>query len=478
MAIYRPRMAAVLHVPVAGSPEEREAQNAGDGPSITLPVRVKAAELEINDHNRADELRLTLNWHSVGLDPRLVRNATVDFYLGEADDDGHWEPSRRDLRFCGAVFNPQRHSGEDEPYELDLKSLDYTDFFLRAKPFGSSGIPDMTQTLDDAWRRIVSQTPGAGVLADRLLWIGDAPDRVQELRDVLNGKQRKLQNAPFPKLGDAVSERFRKLARVATKPDTDAWAVWQQCVGMLGLISWIDRDWCVVSTATNYYTETDPPVFAWGLNVAKLSEGSEAFFRKGILLTAFDPIRGRAIEARYPEKSPRTAVEKRRVKAHKGGDEADVLKEAEWEAFAVQGTNNPEILLVQARRVYEERSRQELQGTLITKKMRVDTASGKSFDVLDLRQGDDIKILFNANERDALLALPDLWSRVFYLQDRGYGSDVALILAKNIDSLAMYSSTFHVRRILHRFQIEEDSGTYETEITYTNRITTRGDRIG
>lgn len=468
--IYRPQVAAVLNVPVAGSPSERQVQgNQNSGQAVRLPVKVASAELELNDHNKADELRLTLDWHAVGLDVRLIRHATVEFYIGQVGSDWNWTPTRQDLRFVGVVVDAERHSSEGDAYEVDLRALDYTDFFLRAKPFGSSGIPDYSQTLDDAWRRVVSQTPGADVLANRLLWIGDDASRVQALHDALAGKTTGFQNATFPRLGKAVSDRFAKLAKVPTKPDTDAWAVWQQTVGMLGLISFIDRDYCVVTTATNYYTETNPPVMVWGKNISKLSESAQPMFRKGILLTSFDALRGQTIEARFhPDPF------KPRAKGHRAGVNAELAKTEEWDVFAVPGITSPEVLYVMAQRVYEEHSRQELQGTLVTGEMQTVTDTGSAFDLLELRAGDDIRVRFNDSERDALVRLPDVVTRFEYLHEQGYQDDVAQILARNFDALKYFDSQMHVRRVLHRISLFDDSGSYETEITYLNKINTKG----
>jgi hypothetical protein len=484
--IYRPRVAAILSVPVAGSPSERQEQgNADSGQAVRLSVKVASAELELNDHNRADELRLTLDWHAVGLDVRLIRNATVEFYIGQADDFGQWTPTRRDLRFVGVVADSERHSAEGDPYQVDLRCLDYTDFFLRARRFGSKGIPDFSQTLDDAWRRIVSQTPGADVLRDRLLWIGDDSSRVQELRDVLSGKLGGMQNAPFPRLKSAVADRFAKLAKVPTKPETDAWAVWQQTIGMLGLISWVDRDYVVVSTSTNYYTETNAPVMVWGKNIKKLSESAQPIFRKGILLTSFDALTGHTIEARFhPDPFKPTA------KGHRAGVNAELAKAEEWEAFAVPGITSPEILYLMAQRVHSEYTRQELQGTLVTGEMRTSTDASQQlsrfasqperadFDLLELRAGDDIRVKFNDSDRDALLSLPDTVRRFEYLHEQGYSDDVAQILARNIESLKFFDTQFHVRRVLHRIEYNGDSGTYESEITYLNKISTGGADVG
>src|SRR5579883_827037 len=168
MSLYRPRALAVLSVPTAGTTQDKQSAAADPTTAFTFPVRVRRAQLESNDHNHADTLKLSAEWRDTGADPRILGNATVDFYLGDAPDNGPWRPARGDIRFCGIATRVTRAAREGDGFTVDLEFQDFTRLFLAAKPFGSSGIPDYSQTLDDAWRRIVSQTPGAAVLADRL----------------------------------------------------------------------------------------------------------------------------------------------------------------------------------------------------------------------------------------------------------------------------------------------------------------------
>jgi len=77
---------------------------------------------------------------------------------------------------------------------------------------------------------------------------------------------------------------------------------------MLGLISFIDVDRCVVTTATDYYSAMRPAVLVWGSNLARLSERRDIHFaNKGIAVRSFDPITGRTIEALWPPQGQATS---------------------------------------------------------------------------------------------------------------------------------------------------------------------------
>ncbi len=287
-------MAAVLRVAQMGSPSDRATQ-ATDDQLISFPVRVRRAWWESNDHKHADVLRMTAEWRSAGADPRLLSSATVQFYLGSADEHGDWTPGQGTLRFIGTLVRPRRVARESEGFVAELEFQDYTSFFLRAK-LPPEGIPDYSQSLDDAWARICDNTgyldPGG---SSKII------STVSALRDRLTPVGQLAQGA-LPSLGKAAAPRFARLgARVPVKPGADAWAAWQQCVGMCGLISFIRKDQCIVTLAQDYYSDQNPPRLVWGRNILEMSEARSADLAgKGVGVTSFEPLTNRTLEGFYP----------------------------------------------------------------------------------------------------------------------------------------------------------------------------------
>lgn len=446
-------MAALLAIPK----RERRAEDlitspapgSGDGGDIVyLTVPIRSLRHESNDHNHADEVSLSLDLMTVGgLDPRLLRNAVVNVYVGNADEFGYWLPSAENLRFAGLAKRVRRKRGGEDAPTIEIDALDFTTCFLEAKPFGSSGVPDYSQRLDDAWKRIVSQTPGAQALADRL--------ELEGLSD-------------FPQLGKAVAARFRRLGKVPTRPQTDAWAVWQQCVGMLGLISYVDRQRVVVTTATNLYTSEAPPRLIWGRNVLSMEEERDAALAaKGVGVTSFDPLTGTTLEALWPQVGdPR--VKRKGGRAAAGQDAIRASEERDY--FSYYGVTDAEVLLEIAKRVYEERSRQELQGRLTTAEMFTETIDERSFDLLSLRAGDTIRVEVEQELKSTIASMRSESERVEFLVEHGYVREVAEILAANADDVALTDPTMHVKRVQTSFSVDADGGSFEIEIEYCNRI--------
>lgn len=442
-------MFATLEVPIYGTREERN-RMAKATETVTLPLRPTNAELELNSHNQADGLELTVDWFDAGADPRIIDDGVVRFYAG--DSGGYLEgvPEPANCRFIG-VLREIATSRTVDKAQVHLSCVDYTKLFLEAKPFGSLGIPNYDMTLREAWQTVVSQTPGAEVLASRIRFEGG-----------VTGSE---------KLAVAVSARFAKLAQVPAHPKTDAWAVWQQCVGMLGLVSFIRLDECIVTTATNLYTEEDAPMLIWGKNVLEWHESRiAAQSRKGILLTSFDPETGKTIEAFYPPQAEKEKTKVKRMPASTvSGSQPAPIKDEDREVLQFSAVAEPGQLAKLAQQIYEERSRQELEGSVVTEEMGVETERQNEFDMLGIHAGASIRVQCKPEEQTHLNNLPE-GERVEYLVARGYTREVAGLLVRGMSDLHRLESKFYVKRARVSMDVDGDSGRFSADIEYINRI--------
>jgi hypothetical protein len=448
-------MAAVLRVPEMGAPVERATQ-ASDDNLVSFPIRIRRAFWESNDHQHADVLRLTAEWRDAGADPRLLSSATVQFYLGNADERGQWSPGADTLRFIGTLVRARRIAREGEGFTVELEFQDFTSFFLRAK-LPPEGVPDYSQSLSDAWARICDNT---GYLDPN--GSSTIVSTVSALRDRLMPVGQLAQGA-LPSLGSAAAPRFARLgARVPVKPGADAWAVWQQCVGMCGLISFIRKDQCIVTLAQDYYSDQNPPRLVWGHNILEMSESRSADLAgKGIGVTSFDPLTNRTLESFYPPLG--SAAQKRAVSS--GGAQSQ-----HYEMFPYTGITDQATLDGLARRIWEERSRQELEGQLTTAEMFTDTVSGDSFDLLTLGPGDALRVEFEEKDKEALRSIPTVEGRIAYLMARGYADGVAELIAKDADAFAGAPPEFCVKRVTADLQTDGESGSFDLQVSYANRI--------
>lgn len=472
--IYRPRMAASIRVPIVGSIQERIAM-AEDDSVVELPMRVHTGAYVRNDHNHADSCKLIAEWFDAGIDPRIFSSCTCRFWLGNAADDGTWQPNDADLRFAGVVTRVGRiMQNEGSGFTVELDFDDYTAFFLESKPFPPEGVPDFSQTLSQAWARICDHTGPIGDDGQILSTVGALRDRI-----VFRGK------ASDVLVGKGVPVRFQKIGKVVPKADTDAWSVWQQVVGAVGLVSFMHLDQCIVTTMTDYYTSVAPPVLVFGQNIAAIEETRDIKFSgKGIGLTSFDPLTGTTIESLWPPVGDKRVKRKKvgasraskstasRAKPKPAPTQDQVRKSEDREYFDVPGVTDQSVLDTYAERVWEERSRQELEGTVTTGEMVVERTDGTAFDILGLAGGDALRIEFDPEHIFEIGQLTDFDARVARAVDLGYSEQVAEVVARNLGEFAKLDSIFHVKSLSVHAETAStsDDGQFRVEIHFVNRI--------
>ena len=139
--------------------------------------------------------------------------------------------------------------------------------------------------------------------------------------------------------------------------------------------------------------------------------------------------------------------------------------------------HDPDALLEAAKSAYEQRSRQELEGTIATAEMFVDTTRDRAFDLhgpLGRRQRADSSS--TRTDRIALVnaKLPNEFLSIVYLMDRGYSKDVATLMVRNMSDFALLDPVFYVKSVRTTIDQEGD-GMFEIEINYVNRIVVSGD---
>ena len=451
--IYRPRMACRLQVPTFAD---------GRDDTVSIPMRIRRATVEYNDHNHADTLSVLGQWRDVGVDPRFLKNATVELWMGNADERGDFIPSDANLRFIGVMTRPRRVAKESGGFEVELELHVYTELFLAQKPFPSRGAPSFSDTLPDAWRKICDHVGPMGDDGEIQSSVSVLAERI-EFRGGID---------PSITLGKAVAARFAKLASVPIKANTDAWAVWQQCVGMLGLISFIDRDRCIVTTSTEHYTADTAPRMIWGQNILELEESTNAKFSdKGVAITSFDPLTGTTLEAFYPTPGDKRINRKRPAAQGKHSKPKEQpFPSDRYDFFEYHGVTEIAQLEAIARRAWEERSRQELEGSLHTAEMFAKSVSKETIDLMTLRAGDAVRVVIDPYDKEALASVGSGPERIAYLMDRGYGREVADLIVRNMKAMNALDPVFHVTRARTTLETTGDSGKFEIEIAYHNRI--------
>jgi len=468
MPVYKPRVAVRLYVPDVGTPSERVQQEDDASKVTALDCRAWRVHLNANSLNEADECEVMLSYDDAGLDPRILRNAEMYVWIDDVADE--LVPTANNLRFMGIACDVERAFSGSSGKSVRVRALDYTTLFLASKNYPASGVPDFSQTLPEAWARICDNTGYYDLASKKIV------STVQRLRDRIDITG---DIDPSITLGAAVSPRLAKIGKLQVRQGSDAWAVWQTAVGSLGLVSFIRGDRVIVTTATDYYTADDPPRLIWGKNVVEISEVRDvnSLSSKNVGIESFDPLTGKTIEAFWP---PLSYVQggkgqKKKLAASAMGQAVGV-KASDYEIFDCPvPTTDPAVAELVARRIWEERSRQELMGHLKTAEMFVSTPSGGVFDLLSLQGGDRIRVEIERSGLTIVQRLDSLQDRQSAIKDMGYSDQMADYIARNLDAITRLPPEFQVHSVSTTLETQNaEGGTYEQEIRYLNRIDVSG----
>ncbi len=459
---YAPRAAVRLEVPKTNSTTE----------TVVITPSVISATWSRNNHLEADELTVVMGWEESGCDPRLLKNATVEFYIWDDIRQEHFdindrEKSKQFLRFAGICTKAHRKLSA-EMSEVTMSFHDYTSLFIHMKPFPTAGLPEYGDTLKQIWEKICDHTGFRDPSNDQKII-----SSVAALREHLNTDRLFADQEEFG-LGKIVPERFLKIARPSIPQGANAWEAWQWCVGSLGLVSYISGNECIVMTTTEHYRVTDAPVLLYGENILDFEETADTSISgKGILLKSFNHLTRQTLEAVYPLPGDERLKLKQSVAnaAASGKGVIDInAVSGDYMEFAYHGIQTQEALDIRAKEAYEEFSRQQMEGTLKTCEMAVEGDNGEIFDILDLQANDTIQVQIDPDIKN--FATAD--EAYHYMVDvLGYNDGLAQIIAQNVSAVEFQSPIFHVTSM----NVEYADGSCNIEIKFHNLVNNIGKNI-
>jgi hypothetical protein len=463
MRTYRPRCAAELEVPVFGKTSEIDEQAAGLN-TVKLDVRIRSFRLELNDHNHADVLRIEGESKDIGVDPRFLKNATIRFWLDDIGTNPSLTKTAANLLFAGVCVTVHRTAHEGTGFSVDMEFHDYTAFYIAQKPYVVEGAPLLSMSIRDAWQMICDNT-GFFDRSNKSI-----RSNVSQLKDAIQLKVKSQSTITLDTpIGKGIPKRFTALgARVPVGKSDTAWDVWNKTVGPLGLITYFSGVDLVVADTTEYYAIDEAPIMVWGSNIAEADDNANCgMVQKGVGLVGFNPTLG-VLESFWPPPGD-PLFKVKRTRARAAGDNTMDLQSDQYEMYEYNYIQNQEELDALAQRAFEERARQEYEGTIKTYEMSVETASGDQFNLLHLRAGAAIRIELDRFDKSALAGMT-FTDRVDYLLDIGYSGQMAVLIASNADAFTELRNVFHVKRNC----IAMNESSFTVDITYCNYIDVRG----
>ena len=429
--------------------------------TYTISVVPKRVRVDINSYTEADTFDMDVDYKTFPFDPRGIRSCQVSIHMQNMEkltgSDGKpviIAPSKDNAIFLGFA-DVSKMNLDETSRTVNLTGRDYTGLYI------DQIWPGETVALTLPVDRVIASIIG------RLKATGDITVDNRTGSPVLP-----ILAAFYPDFG-ALSGK-----RNARKKET-YWDVIQDICAKAGLISYIELDKLVITKPRTLYNDQATAAMAYGKNLKNLEITRNFGKQKGFNIVVRSII-GKTVETVEIPKDSKTLPGAgdyiRLPKQTTNGAQIDPNQEeaiAPVIAFSVANVRDRSHLISIGEGIFEEMSRQQLEGRFSTSDMQAPLNSDRPllgdaqcFDLLKLRNGSPIQISIENSDLKKIQTESSLAEKAQYLAERGYDKNVALILAKTLGKL---TTPFYTRAV--QFSLDSTSG-FNVDVDFVNFIDT------
>jgi hypothetical protein len=327
----------------------------------------------------------------------------------------------------------------------------------------------------------------------------------------------------LPTLAELSGSKDALAGQKNTRKKRSYWDHIQELIENSGLIAYVSIDKLIITKPRNLYNRDDAKIFIYGRNLSSLEFSRKLGRQKGFNVRAvsLNVEAKEIVEAKIPEEATeewcksigvkREPILLPTLKAHgpsssqsqatgiKTSDTANNLTppnniagaqtEAENEVapyftFRIKDIAKKEQLVVIGQKLFEELGRQQIEGKLSTKEMKVMKKTGPPFKITNFRVGAPIEVTIDQGDVAGVQAivhekiivkgkdadegrkqLETKQSRIAaFLRQRGYDPQIADVMAI---SLTKFDTPFYTKAV--EFTLDQDQG-FEMNLDFINFI--------
>ena len=436
-----------------------------------LAVLGKRASVNVNDYTQADTFDCELDYKEFPFDPRCIRAVGVTIAM---QDQGKMFKTNNGLNLIQPRADVYDKNGnlipgnvifqgfaddstitfDDSKRTVRLEGRDFTSLLIDRKYL--KGAVDLTQTVDTVLKTILADLAETAKIELINKVEGDLPilSKFWGEQDILAGKR-------------------------SVKKDESYWDVIQDIVARAGLIAYIELDKLILSKPRILYDKSKAKKFVYGKNLSQLEFKRKIGRRKNfnVIVRSMNLNTKEVLSAKIPAEgtevwSVSSGIANKEVTLptlKSDGTGAGVQESpqvAPYISFRVADVADKDHLVLVGQEIYEEMSRQQLEGSFSTKEMATSDKSGNRFDLLGLRNGTPIEIEIDQSDLQRLKRITTVEERARFLISRGYSTRIAQIFAAN---LGRFSTTFYTKAVT--FTLDENQG-FECKVEFINFIET------
>lgn len=435
-----------------------------------LPILARRLTVNINDYNTADTFDAEIDYKNFPFDPRAIRSCGVTIHI---EDKGQVfkgnnalnliQPTPENAVFQGFV-DEESISFDEDKRTVRFEGRDFTSLLIDSKYLEGKPV-DTGTPLDRLIQELLNQIK--------------ATEKIKV--DNRTGKELPTLKQFFPDFGQPLAGQ-KNVGR-----DDTYWEIITDLVQKAGLICFIELDKLVISTPRVLYDKSNAKKFIYGRNIQKLEFKRKLGRHKGfnVAVRYLDLATKEVLLAKIPEEASddfvtRTGQARKRIQIPVINPDGTLgePKDAPFITFRVTNVKNKAHLTEIGEKIYEEMSRQQLEGTFNTKEMCTTDAKNNEFDILKLRVATPVEITIDQGDMKGLDALAkrfehpggvvDVKARTReiakFLKARCYEDDVAEALAKTYGKM---SPTFYTKAA--SFSLDAEQG-FSLKVDFLNFI--------
>lgn len=460
MSFYFPQACMKLRI----LPEDfRLVSDASLQKPYELFIQVKDITVNVNDHKTSDSFTAEIDYKSFPFDPRSIRSCGVVVYLEDMKkllkEDGspnNIVPTQNNAILAGYV-DEDLVTFNDSARKVRLEGRDFSSLLIDQKYKENSPI---------------SQTEPLDVTIANFLQVFPA---TRELK-VVN----RTGKATLPTLGEFYKGFDNPLgaARNVGKHES-YWDIIQDMVHKAGLIAYFDLDQLIITTPRNLYNADRDLKIIYGQNVKELTWKRKLGRFRNFNILVRSRVEKTVTEAKIPLEAedawcasfgiPKEEVKVPVLKPDGTVDNTAEGRQAPYIAFPIPNIGSKEALIQIGQSVFEDYSRQQLEGTIDTREMvghsGVDhnDPNFHAYDLTQLDVGQPLAIELGLDDISKISRLASEDERITYLRRRGYALEIASVFAR---TMGRFSPRFFTKGYI--LSLKEDG--FSLKIDFINII--------
>lgn len=433
-----------------------------DGDTTTTGMAPSMVTVSRNPHHQADTCEAEVNLSALTFGHRAVTSIFLAAFMGVVDriGDSIKTSDQKNQQFCGYVDVMKDSRNKSGPVikltARDLSGLLREQTKLVAHRDAKGVVLDPTPRYSDTVLSAIQRVLQWAQIGDDVLQISD----------------------PFSlgaiELKQAVSKREQN-SYLPIKRDASAWDAIEHICALASILVTVDGGNIVLRPPSDLLGQKGGKpqpsdynfIFGFdGANVLEI-EREKKFLRnrKGVKVVAFDPVSRKSISAVYP---PDNQLPPKHYSAakHKQHKKKSTSKTASTPAppdrdiytFGLEGVSSVDQVQAIAERMWIERSRQELEGSIVTRNW--------DQSLFQLRNGSRVGIRVSQRLEHELRNFDDEGRKLEFLRTRlAIDNDSAQVLLRNA-AREEENVPYYVRSVKHSWSPK----TYQTHVDYINML--------